>query len=782
MVQPRRLLQRRQALIEASFRFSKMATRSLIDKKGQLLPAFSAYRSKIVLDRKNSVAKILGNHLVDLKRSGLHDETIRKSGIRSASCEEISKIIDVDSKWLNSDGFLIPYFSSDGKIIQERPRLDKPPFGKDGRPCKYLSAKGSENRIYFPPNLKREVFEDASHALIITEGEKKALKACQEGLNCIALPGVWCFLGKNADNKSRPIPDLDLIVWKGRNVFIVFDSDILEKEGVRMAQEALVQELSRRGAVVESITLPSKPNGEKQGLDDFLVENSVDDFLKLIHERIEITDEFFEELGSEKLAEILGLTIKKDDQNKIITFLCQLSAYTENSQFNVLFQAPSSSGKSYLPTEVAKLFPKEDVIELGYCSPTAFFHSAGTFDEKKKAVIIDLERKIIIFLDQPHTQLLQNLRPLLSHDKKELNLKITDRNMKKELRAKNIIIRGFPSVLFCTANHRLDEQEGTRFVLLSPELDQEKILAGIKEKIFFESDRERYEKWLNENPDRMLLMRRIAAIKKAKIKDIKIGSPEKIEKYFLDQNKFLKPRHQRDVGRILCFTKNFALLNFWHRNLSEQTITSNEADIKEAIKVWSQIKEAQDHNLSPYVFNIFKEVILPLWNEKNEENKIGTIGLRRTDILGQFHKIHGRNLSDFELRKQIIPTLEAAGLIYQERDPEDKRHFLVHLHPLTYISQPDLSSNKEQSMKNNIGEGMGNTYFDEEAAIRDLERVKLSEDDFEKEERLAIQEENRLINAIEEGKVTFRKVKDDDGNDILIREPTNDEDSDEVPF
>lgn len=667
------------------------------------------------------------HHCEELKKSGLVDETIRLSGIYSANSNEIADLVGLDPNWIQSDGYVIPYYDSNGLIVQKRPRLDRPPIGKDGRPCKYLTAKGSENRIYFPPNLKKEILEDVSQDLIITEGEKKALKACQEGLNCIALPGVWCFLGKDEDNKSRPIPDLDLIVWKCRNVFIVFDSDILEKEGVQMAQEALAQELNGRGAVVESITLPIKPNGEKQGLDDFLMENSINDFLKLIHERIEVTDEFFEELSSEKLVEILGLTIKKDDQNKIITFLCQLSAFTENSQFNVLFQAPSSSGKSYLPTEIAKLFPKEDVLELGYCSPTAFFHSAGIFDEKKKAIIVDLERKIIIFLDQPHTQLLQNLRPLLSHDKKELNLKITDRNIKKELRAKNIIIRGFPSVLFCTANHRLDEQEGTRFVLLSPELSQEKIRAGIKEKILLESDRERYEKWLNENPDRILLMRRIAAIKKAKIKDIKIGSPEKIEKYFLDQNKFLKPRHQRDIGRILCFTKAFTLLNFWRRNLDEQSITSNEADIKEAIEVWSQIKEAQDHNLSPYLFNIFKQVILPLWEEKNKENKTITIGLKRADILGQFHEIHGRNLSDFELRKQLIPTLEAAGLIYQERDPEDKRHFLVYLHPFTYISQPDLSSNNGRNVKNNIGDGVVSSQSDDEVKSRSGLETILSE-------------------------------------------------------
>jgi len=40
----------------------------------------------------------------------------------------------------------------------------------------------------------------------------------------------------------------------------------------------------------------------------------------------------------------------------------------------------------------------------------------------------------------------------LSHDRKELLYKITDRREKKGLRTKNVIIRGFPSVIFCTGS------------------------------------------------------------------------------------------------------------------------------------------------------------------------------------------------------------------------------------------------------------------------------------------------------------------------------------------
>ena len=65
----------------------------------------------------------------------------------------------------------------------------------------------------------------------------------------------------------------------------------------------------------------------------------------------------FKPIGVKDLTDILGITIKKDEANKVVTFLCQLSAYTENAQFNVSYNAPSSTGKSYIPTEIASLLP-----------------------------------------------------------------------------------------------------------------------------------------------------------------------------------------------------------------------------------------------------------------------------------------------------------------------------------------------------------------------------------------------------------------------------------------
>ncbi len=392
----------------------------------------------------------------------------------------------------------------------------------------------------------------------------------------------------------------------------------------------------------------------------------------------------FEPLGSEELVKILGTTIKQDETNKVVTFLCQLSAYGADNQFNISFNAPSSTGKSFIPTEVARLFPKEDVVKIAYCSPTAFFHDVGRADEKSKGkIIVDLSRKIMIFLDQPHMQLLERLRPLLSHDEKEINIKITDKSQKQGLRTKNVIIRGYPSVIFCTAGLRIDEQEATRFLLLSPEINEEKIRQSIEETIKKEEDDDYYRKVLEGDPDRVLLMERIVAIKEMGIENIKLHNASSLKEQYLSKNKKLLPRHQRDIKRFISIVKCFALLNCWWRSVEGKTILTSEDDVKEAFKIWDVLSISQSHNLPPYIFRFYNDVLITAWDELGLKNKdemlvdIDSKGLTMKQILDKHYKVYGRMLDAYQLRTQILPMLETSGLIIREKDESDKRKNLI---------------------------------------------------------------------------------------------------------
>jgi hypothetical protein len=382
--------------------------------------------------------------------------------------------------------------------------------------------------------------------------------------------------------------------------------------------------------------------------------------------------ENLEEMTIENLEGILGLTIKKDKNNKLLVFLSQLSAYTEDSQLNISFNAPSSTGKSYIPLEIANLFPIEDVIKLAYCSPTSFFHEVGEYSKEKGGYIVDLERKIIIFLDQPHSQLLGHLRPLLSHDQKEVLLKITDKQEKHGLRTKNIFMKGFPAVIFCTANFKVDEQEATRFLLLSPEMSQEKIREAIYEKTKKESNKKAYLCEIESNAGRSALKKRIKAIKEAHITEIKINSAEKkeIEKLFFERHIELQPRHARDISRLISIIKTLALLNLWHRKIEDSIIVVTQKDVEEGFRIWDEIYLSQELNLPVCVYNFFQEIIVPAYKEKQQ-------GLTKQEILKKHFQVYGRPLADWQLRQDYLPMLENAGLIIQETDPTDRRKTLV---------------------------------------------------------------------------------------------------------
>jgi putative DNA primase/helicase len=209
-------------------------------------------------------SQLYDNHLADLKSSGLNDATIRDSGCFSATRHEVKAILGFDC---GSSGLVFRYDSNGCSRVKP----DVPMQSNGGRPGKYLTAKGKPNRLYIPPNLKPLALQDVSIDLIVTEGEKKGLCGNQYGFPTVSLPGVSCFVKRAESGESVPIPCLNLIEWKGRRTFIVYDSDASLKPEVRKASMRLRDELKSRSAAVFIVRLPEGPDGEKWGLDDFLL-------------------------------------------------------------------------------------------------------------------------------------------------------------------------------------------------------------------------------------------------------------------------------------------------------------------------------------------------------------------------------------------------------------------------------------------------------------------------------------------------------------------------------
>ena len=208
-------------------------------------------------------------------------------------------------------------------------------------------------------------------------------------------------------------------------------------------------------------------------------------------------------------------------------------------------------------------------------------------------------------------------------------------------------------------------------MLLSPEISYEKIREAIYEKIKKEADSKGYKTITEKDPDRRLLKERILAIKEVDVKEIKIGSPNLIEELFSKNIKQPKPRHQRDIARVISLIKVLALLNLWFREKNGEAIVANDEDIREAFRIWEAISESQELNLPPYVLNLYKDVILKAYEAVKR-------GLSRQEIMKKHFEVYGRFLPDWQLRQWIIPMLETSGLINQEADNLDKRKILIY--------------------------------------------------------------------------------------------------------
>jgi hypothetical protein len=456
--------------------------------------------------------------------------------------------------------------------------------------------------------------------------------------------------------------------------------------------------------------------------------------------------DYHRELKLSELNLILGITVVRDGVNKSITLLCMLNAQLEEDQFNLAFQGESSGGKSYIPLEIIQYFPKKDRREYGGASPTSFYHEigqvmsitkaaeehdlSGVFDdeelgsEKRKVTLIDLNHRVLIFIDQPHWQLLERLRPLLSHDKRIIRYSITDKTQRSGFRSKTVIIVGFCAVLFCTAKPTQEDQEHTRIMQLSPDVSQEKLRESLQLAAKKMGNRKAFRDWVESHPQRLWLKERIRQIRETGITEVVIPDSQNVLRRYEAKRPHLRPRDQRDLPRLFDLIKACALLNCFTRSrIDQNTIEACQSDIDEAFALYDQIAAPNELGISPETYGLFEEVILPL--ATGNGNSSDPIGVSRKSICQRYFARNHRGLSDEKLRRQHLPSLESAGLIVQEADPTDKRQVLVYplvIPPISVQEQARGNRGANGGVQNKVSLDL-TVQEDREEALNRLRRL-----------------------------------------------------------
>lgn len=194
-------------------------------------------------------------HVADLRKSGLTDETIRAQKIRSVPPAMINPLVGFDTPKVVS-AYVIPYADPAGGWMPHVRMKIFPSLteGAGGSTVKYLQPAGSSTRIFFPVTTLAAVLS-STEPLWCVEGEKKALAVAQHGLPTVGIAGINAWTARGT---GRLHPDFDRIPLMGRVVELVPDSDWQTHPRVRSAVGALATALATHGAKARVVVLPDE--------------------------------------------------------------------------------------------------------------------------------------------------------------------------------------------------------------------------------------------------------------------------------------------------------------------------------------------------------------------------------------------------------------------------------------------------------------------------------------------------------------------------------------------
>lgn len=211
--------------------------------------------------------------------SGISRDVAEGRGYRTARTR--SEVPEAFKTYQRRPGLVVPVYSPDGttESAQLRPYVARK--DKKGKPLKYETPGSSRAILDVHPRTREEV-RAGDGDLWITEGIKKADALTSRGLAAVGLIGVWNF-----QRDGELLPCWDHVRLEGRRALIVYDNDVMTKEGVQLALGRLVKLLEGRGAEVLVVYLPA---GELKGVDDYLAAEHTVSELKMLARRFEPAD------------------------------------------------------------------------------------------------------------------------------------------------------------------------------------------------------------------------------------------------------------------------------------------------------------------------------------------------------------------------------------------------------------------------------------------------------------------------------------------------------------
>jgi hypothetical protein len=408
-----------------------------------------------------------------------------------------------------------------------------------------------------------------------------------------------------------------------------------------------------------------------------------------------------------KLMTHLSKEVKRDKVTKSMVCLTGLSAFT-SEPINLFLRGPSTIGKTHNVVKTLAYFPREHIWLLGGLSATAIVHERATlvddngeeikpenkpvkpkkrdyadaeayqeawtdYEENQKRWIkrlqnsrhiVDLTGKILVFLDAPHIETFNRLRPILSHDTKEISYKFTDKN----LTTQHVVIRGWPATIFCSTAESYVQDLATRSFTHTPETEPVKYadankLSGTKSALPWEFERDM---------DTELLEAYIRFLSK-NLKDFKIVVPYGPEFGAKFPHRFA--RSMRDFKHILSLVKVSALFHFAQRPIlhtgeKEEYVMATQQDYDFVMALWRRVKETTETSAPGHVIKFFHQVVEKLAKEQR------TFLIK--DLVEKWNSLFEDKRSSRTIRSWVEFLCEVEYMT-KEVNPDNKRSKLLRI-------------------------------------------------------------------------------------------------------
>lgn len=403
----------------------------------------------------------------------------------------------------------------------------------------------------------------------------------------------------------------------------------------------------------------------------------------------------------------LDKTVKRDHATKRLVFLTALSAYSRNPQ-NLFLKGPSSTGKTYNVTQTLRYFPQPDVWTLGGLSPTALVHDYGTLTDseteeeidpvedkpkkenykddkgrldkhafqaaqkrwrdrlRKAYYLVDLQRKILVFLEAPHPETYMRLRPVLSHDAPQISYKFTDKPGGGALRTMHVVLKGWPACIFCTTDAQYIEDLATRGFTITPDMDPEKYRAAVA----LRGEMGAYP-W-KFDPDRDQEFKELQAYMEVLTGRLSLANGVVIPYARELSNVYpaALPRDMRDYDHFMALIEMSCLLHIFQRpflrlnNLQHWMV--NIRDYLTALELLKSFEETTRAGIPGHIVTFFHKVVAPFGGPVNYE-----------DLVEKHNETTAEKVSKKRLYK-YVELLRDVGWVDTIEDPEDKRRRLVY--------------------------------------------------------------------------------------------------------